>query len=156
MIITCPSCKKKFNIDINLIPAEGRNLQCGSCDRVWFYKKEDPIPEPLQINENISINVVFNENVTVTSGTTPSITLNTGTATYNSSSSSSNTLVFDYTVGAGHTASPLTITEVSGTFLIRGIEQVLFIFFILPKVEYELDLINLKTEEIFFWLFRNK
>ena len=55
MIITCPSCKKKFNIDINLIPAEGRNLQCGSCDRVWFYKKEEPIPEPLQINENISI-----------------------------------------------------------------------------------------------------
>jgi len=55
MIIACPSCKKKFNIDINLIPAEGRNLQCGSCDSVWFYKKEDPIPEPLQINENISI-----------------------------------------------------------------------------------------------------
>ena len=55
MIITCPSCKKKFNIDINLIPAEGRNLQCGSCDRVWFYKKEDQIPEPLQINEDISI-----------------------------------------------------------------------------------------------------
>ena len=55
MIITCPSCKKKFNIDINLIPAEGRNLQCGSCDHVWFYKKEDPIPEPLQINEDIAI-----------------------------------------------------------------------------------------------------
>ena len=55
MIIECPSCKKKFNIDINLIPAEGRNLQCGSCDRVWFYKKEDPIPEPLQINEDIAI-----------------------------------------------------------------------------------------------------
>ena len=55
MIITCPSCKKKFNIDINLIPAEGRNLQCGSCDRVWFYKIEDPIPEPPQINEDIVI-----------------------------------------------------------------------------------------------------
>ena len=55
MIIICPSCKKKFNIDINLIPAEGRNLQCGSCDRVWFYKKEDPIPEPLKINESIAI-----------------------------------------------------------------------------------------------------
>jgi len=55
MIITCPSCKKKFNIDINLIPTDGRNLQCGSCDHVWFYKKEDPIPETLQINEDITI-----------------------------------------------------------------------------------------------------
>ena len=55
MIIECPCKKKKFNIDINLIPAEGRNLQCGSCDRVWFYKKEDPITEPLQINEDIVI-----------------------------------------------------------------------------------------------------
>ncbi|MDC3166993.1 zinc-ribbon domain-containing protein [Candidatus Pelagibacter sp.] len=55
MIIECPCKKKKFNIDINLIPAEGRNLQCGSCDRVWFYKKEDPIPEPLHINEDIDI-----------------------------------------------------------------------------------------------------
>ena len=55
MIITCPSCKKKFNIDINLIPSEGRNLQCGSCEHIWFYKKEDPIPEPLQINEDIAI-----------------------------------------------------------------------------------------------------
>ena len=55
MIITCPSCKKKFNIDINLIPSEGRNLQCGSCDHIWFYKKEDPIPEPLQIDEDIVI-----------------------------------------------------------------------------------------------------
>ena len=47
MIIECPCKKKKFNIDINLIPAEGRNLQCGSCDRVWFYK-EELIPEPSQ------------------------------------------------------------------------------------------------------------
>ena len=55
MIIECPCKKKKFNIDINLIPDEGRDLQCGSCDRVWFYKKEDPIPEPIQINEDIDI-----------------------------------------------------------------------------------------------------
>ena len=55
MIITCPSCKKKFNIDINLIPSVGRDLQCGSCEHIWFYKKEDPIPEPLQVNEDITI-----------------------------------------------------------------------------------------------------
>ena len=56
MIIKCPCGKKKFNIDINLIPKEGRDLQCGSCDRVWFYKKQDSNPEPLTINEDIIIN----------------------------------------------------------------------------------------------------
>ena len=55
MIIECPCKKKKFNIDINLIPAEGRNLQCGSCDRVWFYKKEELISETPQVNEDIAI-----------------------------------------------------------------------------------------------------
>ena len=55
MIIECPCKKKKFNIDINLIPAEGRNLQCGSCDRVWFYKKKDSIPETSLINEDNAI-----------------------------------------------------------------------------------------------------
>ena len=55
MIIECPCKKKKFNIDINLIPVEGRNLQCGSCDRVWFYKKEDSTPETPLINEDIAI-----------------------------------------------------------------------------------------------------
>ncbi len=63
MIIECPCKKKKFNIDINLIPAEGRNLQCGSCDRVWFYKKEDPIPETLQIKEEIAIQENVNSEI---------------------------------------------------------------------------------------------
>ena len=55
MIITCPSCKKKFNLDINLIPSEGRDLQCGSCEHIWFYKKQETISEPLKINEDIAI-----------------------------------------------------------------------------------------------------
>ncbi len=55
MIIECPCKKKKFNIDINLIPAEGRNLQCGSCDRIWFYKKVELKSEPSQVNQDIAI-----------------------------------------------------------------------------------------------------
>ena len=55
MIIECPCKKKKFNVNINLIPAEGRNLQCGSCDRVWFYKKEDPVLETSQLKDGIDI-----------------------------------------------------------------------------------------------------
>ena len=41
MIIECPACSKKFNIDEKLIPDEGRLLKCGNCDHTWFYKKED-------------------------------------------------------------------------------------------------------------------
>ena len=40
MIITCPACEKKFQIDATLIPNEGRTLQCGSCGHQWFYKKK--------------------------------------------------------------------------------------------------------------------
>ena len=65
MIITCPSCKKKFNIDINLIPSKGRDLQCGSCEHIWFYKKEDQIIEPPQINEDIAIKE--NEDIEISS-----------------------------------------------------------------------------------------
>ena len=51
MIISCPSCKKKFEIDANLIPKDGRNLQCGSCLNVWFYKFEKNISD-LEIKDN--------------------------------------------------------------------------------------------------------
>ena len=39
MIIACPKCKKKFDIDDSLIPEKGRLLQCSSCDNKWFFKK---------------------------------------------------------------------------------------------------------------------
>ena len=51
MIISCPSCKKKFEIDANLIPKDGRNLQCGSCSNAWFYKFEKNISD-LEIKDN--------------------------------------------------------------------------------------------------------
>ena len=53
MIITCPNCKKKFNIDPTLIPEDGRDLKCGSCDHVWLYKVEHMKSKTLIINENI-------------------------------------------------------------------------------------------------------
>ena len=37
MIITCPHCEKKFEVDSNLIPEKGRMLKCGSCDKTWFF-----------------------------------------------------------------------------------------------------------------------
>ena len=41
MIIICPYCEKKFTLDENLIPKEGRLLKCGSCDETWFFKKNN-------------------------------------------------------------------------------------------------------------------
>ena len=37
MIVTCPNCNKKFNIDSTLIPQKGRLLQCSSCSHKWHY-----------------------------------------------------------------------------------------------------------------------
>ena len=39
MIIACINCDKKFNVDSELIPNDGRTIQCGSCNHVWFFKK---------------------------------------------------------------------------------------------------------------------
>ena len=40
MIIECINCNKKFNVNSELIPVKGRNIQCGSCNHLWFFKKE--------------------------------------------------------------------------------------------------------------------
>ena len=53
MIISCPNCNKQFKIDSSLIPNEGRDLQCGSCNHVWFYKIEEENNEVLKLNEEL-------------------------------------------------------------------------------------------------------
>ena len=40
MIIDCISCSKKFEVNSSLIPENGRTIQCGSCNHVWFYKPQ--------------------------------------------------------------------------------------------------------------------
>ena len=56
MIITCPNCEKKFQISTTLVPEKGRDVQCGSCNNVWFYKLENKSNVSLELNENISVN----------------------------------------------------------------------------------------------------
>ena len=53
MIISCPNCNKQFKIDNSLIPDEGRDLQCGSCNQVWFYKIEKENNEALKLDQEI-------------------------------------------------------------------------------------------------------
>ena len=43
MIIECINCNKKFEVNSKLIPEEGRNIQCGSCNHLWFFDKNNQI-----------------------------------------------------------------------------------------------------------------
>ena len=53
MIITCPNCNKQFKIDNSLIPDEGRDLQCGSCNHIWFYNIQEKNNEVLELKQKI-------------------------------------------------------------------------------------------------------
>ena len=57
MHIECENCNKKFELDSNLIPENGRELQCGSCEHIWFFKKKINIIEKKEIIEDQNINI---------------------------------------------------------------------------------------------------
>ena len=57
MIISCPECNKRFNIDQNLIPKDGRLLQCSNCMHKWHFiieKNEKIIEQPIKSEEIIT------------------------------------------------------------------------------------------------------
>ena len=68
MIIICINCNKKFEVDKALIPEKGRNIQCGSCNHVWFFKenlKEKKSNKPLELEKKENIiekEIIINEN----------------------------------------------------------------------------------------------
>ena len=53
MIIECPNCNKKFEIDQNLVPNDGRLLQCGNCSHKWFFKTN--VTKKKIVSDNISV-----------------------------------------------------------------------------------------------------
>ena len=73
MIIICPSCEKKFEVDSKQIPEKGRMLTCGSCNQTWFYnlntvnhsqiKLKNEITEEISTKETINIEQNSNENL---------------------------------------------------------------------------------------------
>ena len=57
MIISCINCSKKFEVESSLIPKNGRKIQCGSCNHIWFFVtdlkvdlNELPASNPSEIN----------------------------------------------------------------------------------------------------------
>ncbi len=45
MILTCPACGAKFNLDDALMPPSGRKVRCGKCAHVWL-AAPPPLPMP--------------------------------------------------------------------------------------------------------------
>ena len=81
MIISCEKCNKRFEVSDNLIPEEGRLLQCSSCDHKWFFKKTEKLiekKEPKKIikeDDNKILNETFVEK-TIEEEEITSITVN--------------------------------------------------------------------------------
>ena len=64
MIISCEKCNKNFEISDNLIPDEGRLLECGSFSYQWHFIPKDRIKLVNEVkNEDSSINVDSSTNV---------------------------------------------------------------------------------------------
>ena len=63
MIISCENCNKKFEVGDNLIPEQGRLLQCSSCDHKWFFKKTEKLIEKKEPKKIIKedANKILNE-----------------------------------------------------------------------------------------------
>ena len=56
MIIECINCNKVFEVNSELIPENGRTIQCGSCNHVWFYNPKITDTKK-EIKQGIEINV---------------------------------------------------------------------------------------------------
>jgi predicted Zn finger-like uncharacterized protein len=54
MIINCIKCTKKFEVNASLIPDNGRTIQCGSCNHLWFYKPKINLSKSEIITELLS------------------------------------------------------------------------------------------------------
>ncbi|MFK7871086.1 MAG: zinc-ribbon domain-containing protein [Roseobacter sp.] len=41
MRLTCPACKAQYEVPDDVIPPEGRDVQCSNCDEMWFQDHPD-------------------------------------------------------------------------------------------------------------------
>ena len=53
MIIECTNCNKKFRVDDDLIPENGREIICGSCNHAWHFKPEKTSEKSLVLDDEM-------------------------------------------------------------------------------------------------------
>lgn len=47
MRLICPNCSAQYEVDANVIPSDGRDVQCSNCGHTWFQNAEDHAAEPV-------------------------------------------------------------------------------------------------------------
>lgn len=65
MRLICPSCETEYEVHENMIPAEGRDVQCSSCMKTWF--QSGPTNAAPEVAADLNLDV--NENAPVASPT---------------------------------------------------------------------------------------
>ena len=45
MRLICPNCSAQYEVPANVIPAEGRDVQCSNCQETWFQTHPDTEPQ---------------------------------------------------------------------------------------------------------------
>ncbi len=58
MRIICPNCQAQYEVPDDVIPRDGRDVQCSNCSKTWFIlhpasRPEDPSPPPAAEGEKI-------------------------------------------------------------------------------------------------------
>lgn len=69
MIVTCPACSKRYLVEDTSIDANGRQVQCVSCNHSWFFK---PVPGAKEL-EQVHLDLIG-----IQSSTQKASTLNIG------------------------------------------------------------------------------
>lgn len=50
MRMICPNCEAQYEVDANVIPETGRDVQCSNCGHTWFQRRSEleggPVPQP--------------------------------------------------------------------------------------------------------------
>ncbi|MBO6789293.1 MAG: zinc-ribbon domain-containing protein [Dinoroseobacter sp.] len=52
MRLVCPNCSAEYEVDVSVIPAEGRDVQCSNCAHTWFEPHPDEAKAPAKDAEN--------------------------------------------------------------------------------------------------------
>src|SRR3990167_3076256 len=51
MIITCPSCATRYDVDDRRFSPDGRSVRCAECDESWFVPPPQPIEDLIPLKK---------------------------------------------------------------------------------------------------------